>query len=272
MGLKDVLVLLDGATDVAVPYAVSLAGLYGAHVTGADIVPPILGGVRVHGLPQFVIDSQLAEAKRERAAREAAFLGVAQGGGVSAETVEIHGSVDGAARQFAVLGRHFDLTVLAQTPEGNGMDEALLEAALFGSARPVLMVPFVHRKPASVDRIMVAWDRSEVAARAIAGAMPLLRRAKHVQVVTASMDRSPDADHPGFNIARHLARHGLPVELKIVATSIDIGNTLLSLAADEGSDILVMGAYGHSRLREMFLGGTTRDILKTMTLPVLMAH
>jgi nucleotide-binding universal stress UspA family protein len=119
---------------------------------------------------------------------------------------------------------------------------------------------------------MVAWDRSDVAARAIAGAMPLLARAKLVQVVTASMDHAADVDHPGFNIARHLARHGLPVELKVVSTTIDIGNTLLSLAADEGSDLLVMGAYGHSRLRELILGGTTRDILKTMTLPVLMAH
>lgn len=272
MGLKDVLVLLDGATDVAVPYAVSLAGLFGAHLTGADIVPPILGGVRFPGIPQFVIESQLAEAKREQAARGAAFLGAAQGGGVTAETVAIEGSVDGAARQFALLARHFDITVLAQTTDNNGIDEALLEAALFGSARPVLMVPFVHRSPASFDRVMVAWDRSEVAARAIAGAMPLLARAKLVQVVTASMDHAPGVDHPGFNIARHLARHGLPVELKVVATTIDIGNTLLSLAADEGSDLLVMGAYGHSRLRELILGGTTRDILETMTLPVLMAH
>jgi nucleotide-binding universal stress UspA family protein len=272
MELKDVLVLLDGATEVAVPYAVSLAGQFGAHLTGADVVPPILGGVRIQGLPQFVIDSQLAEAKREQAAREAVFLGAAQGGGVTAEMVPIRGSVEGAARQFAVLARHFDLTVLAQTPHNNGVDEAMLEAALFGSARPVLMVPFVHRAAASFDRIMVAWDRSEVAARAIAGAMPLLARAKLVQVVTASMNHAPDVDHPGFNIARHLARHGLPVELKVVATTIDIGNTLLSLAADEGSDLLVMGAYGHSRLRELILGGTTRDILKTMTLPVLMAH
>lgn len=272
MGLKDVLVLLDGGTDVAVPFAVSLAGQFGAHLTGVDIVPPILGGVRFPDIPQFVIESQLAEAKRQQVEREAAFLGAAQGGGVSAETVAIRGSIDGAARQFAVLARHFDVTVLAQTAESNSMDETLLEAALFGSARPVLMVPFVHRAPASFDRIMVAWDRSEVAARAIAGAMPLLARAKLVQVVTASMDHAPDVDHPGFNIARHLARHGLPVELKVVATTIDIGNTLLSLAADEGSDLLVMGAYGHSRLRELILGGTTRDILKTMTLPVLMAH
>ncbi len=272
MGLKDVLVLMGGASDVAVPYAVSLAGAFKAHLTAAAIVPPVLGGYPTANLPKFVVESQLAEVQREQAERKTAFLEAAQGGCVSAELVPISGSVEGTARQFATLARHFDMTVMAQASDGGADEDPLLEAALFASARPVMIVPSVHRAPATFERVMVAWDRSEVAARAIAGAMPILTRAKLVQVVTVARRQPTDVDHPGFNIARHLARHDIPVELKVVTTTIDIGNTLLSLAADEGSDVLVMGAYGHSRLRERILGGATREILMSMTLPVLMAH
>jgi nucleotide-binding universal stress UspA family protein len=269
MGLKDLLVLMDGPANVAVSYAVSLAGAFDAHLTGADVGPPVRSDQRV---PRFVVEQQLADAQREREARSAAFLERAQGGAVTAETVAIASIVDDAARQFAILARHFDLTVLAQPDPDTVLDDAMLEAALFGSGRPVMMVPSVHRAPARLDRIMVAWDRSEVAARAIAGALPILKRAKLVQVVTVDRKPPETVDHPGFNIARHLARHKIPTELKVVTTTIDIANTLLSLVADEGTDMLVMGAYGHSRLRERILGGATRGVLQSMTVPVLMAH
>lgn len=270
MALKDILVLLDGG-DVAVRYSASLAGLCGAHLTGADVVPAVVIGYRMPGLPASAIDIMRAEAEKEQAQRKEKFLGAAQTAGLRAETVPVSGSIDGSAKQFALLARHFDLTVIGQVEDASSADEALLEAALFESGRPVLMVPYVHRAPTRLERAMVAWDGSEVAARAIAGAMPLLAHARHVQVVTVPNDRT-GVDHPGFNIARHLARHGLPVELKVTPSTMDVGNTLLSLAADEGADFLVMGAYGHSRMRELILGGATRQILQSMTLPVLMAH
>lgn len=272
MGLKDVLVLMDASADVGVGYAVSLAAAFDAHLTGADVLPPILGGQRPANFPQFIVEQQLAEAKRELETRAQAFLKRTGEGSITAETVAISAGPSQAADQFAELARHFDLTVMAQMAQSNPMDDALLEAALFGSGRPVIMVPSMHRAAAKFDRVMVAWDRSEVAARAIAGAMPILRRARLVQVVTVGWEAPKDADHPGFNIARHLARHKVATELKVVTTGIDIANTLLSLAADEGSDMLVMGAYGHSRLRERIFGGATRGILQSMTLPVLMAH
>lgn len=271
MSLKDILVLMDGESGVAEPYAVSLAGAFDAHLTGADVGLPV-AGQRMAGLPRFAVEQQLAEAQREREARAARFLTAARLGAVTAETVAIAAVTDEAARQFAVLARHFDLTVMAQAEPGKALDDALLEAALFGSGRPVVIVPAIQRAPAAVGRIMVAWDRSEVATRAIAGAMPILRRARQVQLVTVDKEQASAVDHPGFNIARHLARHGVPTELKVVTTTIDVANTLLSLAADEGTDMLVMGAYGHSRLRERILGGATRGILESMTLPVLMAH
>ena len=269
MGLKDILVLMDGPTHVAVDYAVSLAGAFDAHLTGADVGPPVRGAQRV---PRFVVEQQLADAQRDRDARSVSFVESARARGVTGETVAIACVVDDAAKQFGILARHFDLTVMAQPDPDLVLDDPMLEAALFGSGRPVMMVPSVHRAPAAFERIVVAWDRSEVAARAIAGALPLLKRARLVQVVT--VDRKPPeaVDHPGFNIARHLARHRIPTELKVVTTTIDIANTLLSLVADESTDLLVMGAYGHSRLRERILGGATRGVLSSMTVPVLMAH
>ena len=98
-----------------------------------------------------------------------------------------------------------------------------------------------------------------------------MKTAKEVQVVTVN-DRRGAADLPDFNIAHHIARHGVNVELKRIASTVDIGNTLLSHAADYSADLLVMGGYGHSRLREFVMGGTTRTILESMTLPVLFSH
>jgi nucleotide-binding universal stress UspA family protein len=122
---------------------------------------------------------------------------------------------------------------------------------------------------------MVAWNASREAARAIGDAMPLLERAKAVTV--ASVNARPDArghgEDPGADIGAHLARHGVRVDVtRLEARDIDVPNAILSHLADAGSDLLVMGCYGHSRLREMVLGGVTRTILREMTVPVLMAH
>jgi len=119
----------------------------------------------------------------------------------------------------------------------------------------------------------VCWDGGRTATRAIADAMPFLRRAKSIDVVMVASGRSKSDDVPGADIAQHLARHDLKIEVKrIVASDIDVPNTILSYAADSSADFLVMGGYGHSRLREFVMGGATRGILSSMTIPVLMSH
>jgi nucleotide-binding universal stress UspA family protein len=119
---------------------------------------------------------------------------------------------------------------------------------------------------------MVCWDGGRTAARAVGDAMPLLRRAGMVEVVTIeSWERRNEM--AGAKIAEHLARHGLKVELKpIVAPDTEVADTILSHAADVSADMIVMGGYGHSRLREFILGGATNGILRSMTVPTLMAH
>ncbi len=119
---------------------------------------------------------------------------------------------------------------------------------------------------------MICWD-SRPAVRAIADAMPLLELAGRVEVVIDDNERGKQDEVEGADMGRHLARHGLNVEVKrITRGEIDVANTLLSHAADSGTDLVVMGGYGHSRLREFVLGGVTHSMLRSMTVPVLMSH
>ena len=137
----------------------------------------------------------------------------------------------------------------------------------------MLIVPYIQRAGLKLDRAMVCWDGSRNAARAIADALPLLARAKAVEVVIVTGEPGKSDEIAGADIGQHLARHGLKVEVeRLVARDIDITSTLLSRAADLGADLMVMGGYGHSRLREFVLGGATRGILASMTVPVLMSH
>jgi nucleotide-binding universal stress UspA family protein len=146
---------------------------------------------------------------------------------------------------------------------------------LFESARPVIIVPFIQKAGLKLDRIMVCWDGSRAATRAVADSLPLLKMAKLVEVVivTGKSAKTANDEIPGADLGQHLARHGVTVEVKkITSTDIDVASTILSHAADTSADMIVMGGYGHSRLREFILGGVTRTILQSMTVPVLMSH
>ncbi|HKN09659.1 MAG TPA: universal stress protein, partial [Pseudomonadota bacterium] len=145
------------------------------------------------------------------------------------------------------------------------------------SGRPVLIVPYIQTAPLSLDRVLVCWDGSRSAARAVGDAMGFLVQAKVTEIVIVTGEAAKSDELPGADVARHLARHvaqhGAKVEVKeIAATEIDVANTILSHAADASVDLLVMGGYGHSRMREFLLGGVTRGILSSMTVPTLMSH
>jgi nucleotide-binding universal stress UspA family protein len=184
------------------------------------------------------------------------------------------GSLAGASENFGAMARRFDLSVVGQAEPGKvAPEELIVEGALFGSGRPVVVVPYIQKSGVRLDRVMVCWDASRAAARAVADAMPLLARAKAVDVVIVASERPKSDEIPGADIGQHLARYNLNVEVKrIVTTETDVANTLLSHAADTAADFIVMGGYGHSRLREFILGGVTRGILASMTVPALMSH
>jgi nucleotide-binding universal stress UspA family protein len=152
-------------------------------------------------------------------------------------------------------------------------DEVINEGVLFESGRPVIFVPFIHKGAMKLDRMMVCWDGSRAATRAIADAMPLLKKAKQIEVVIISDKPGKEDELSGADLGQHLARHGLKVEVnRIISPDIDVPSTILSHAADSFADMIVMGGYGHSRMREFVLGGATRGLLESMTVPVLMSH
>jgi nucleotide-binding universal stress UspA family protein len=190
-------------------------------------------------------------------------------------------SVVDESEPAASLVRHAhcsDLTVLTQVrPTGPGQRVARqrVEDVVLHSARPTLVLPYAGAVHTLGTHAMVAWDDSREAARAVADALPLLRRAARVQVVCwnergADVDQSLPARLEALE--RWLMWHGVASEVRVETTEIDVSDAMLSRAADLGADLLVMGAYGHARLRERVLGGATRGLLDAMTVPVLMSH
>ena len=154
------------------------------------------------------------------------------------------------------------------------MEDMIAESALFESGRPMIIVPYIQKAPLKLDRVMVCWDGSRQAARAIADAMPLLeqgetRRNGHRRQRTRQGGRDRRRRHGPASRPPRLQGRG---QAHHRAGDIDVADALLSHAADSGADLIVMGGYGHSRLREFVLGGVTRSILRSMTVPVLMSH
>jgi nucleotide-binding universal stress UspA family protein len=275
--IKDVVVNLSGGEtrDVAAAYAISMAQAYDAHVVGvAFVYEPVIPGSLLGGIPTDLIEVQREENAKSAKAAVAEFETHARNAGVSAEARLLDASVAGASDLFGRIARRFDVAVVGQAKREQGVSEELLiEGALFGSGRPVIIVPHRHKQAMALDGIMVCWDGSRPAARAIGDAIPLLERAKSIEIVVVVGERDKSGEITGTNMKRHLARHGIDVEIKHVsAGNVDVQSAILGHATDSGADFIVMGAYGHSRLREFILGGVTRSILKSMPVPVLMSH
>jgi nucleotide-binding universal stress UspA family protein len=275
--IKDIVVNLSVAEGghPAGDYAVSLASTLEAHITGiAFVYDPIVPVSGTGYIPAEVIETQQRDNEAAAKAALDRFSVATSRAGLSAEPLTLSASFAGAGDQFSRIARRFDLAVVGQTdPERIAVEEMIAESALFDSGRPVIMVPYIQKAPLKLDNVMVCWDGSRPAARAIGDAMPLLERAGAVEIVIVANERGKQDEVAGADMGQHLARHGLKVEVKrIAAGTIDVADTILSHAADSGTDFVVMGGYGHSRLREFVLGGVTHSILKSMTVPVLMSH
>lgn len=276
--IKDIVANLSlrEAPDVAMDFAVSVAVAFNARLTGIAFVyePIIPVMIDMYGIPPDVIESQRVESERAAKAAVARLDKAGRDAGLATEAHMLDSAASTAPGVFASLARRFDLSIVGQAePDQAALDGLIVEAALFDSGRPMLVVPYIQRNGLRLDRILLCWDGSRSAARAAADALPFLRRAKVVEVVTVASEPAKSDEMPGADIAHHLARHGVKVELKrIVTAETDVASTILSHAADSSADFLVMGGYGHSRLREFILGGVTREILASMTVPVLMSH
>jgi nucleotide-binding universal stress UspA family protein len=273
---KDLLLLTRQGTEAGNRYALWLADMCGARLTVASpVVSPVLPPMVSSEMPGDILSRVQEEI--ENAARSAldAFLESAKQTDVNVETLTLEVPSGDLGREVSRLAQYFDATVLEQ-PNPEGPDTSnVIEAVLFGSGRPVLIVPYIIlHVPSQLRTVLVAWNEGRLAARAIADALPLLQMADRVEVVTVSGTNPRGSWHGSADMmAQHLAQHGIKADMKALAKGdVDIGSTLVSYAADVSADLIVMGAYGHSRLREIVLGGTTRTILQSMPVPVLMAH
>jgi nucleotide-binding universal stress UspA family protein len=277
---KDLLVHLDDSQGCAgrVDAAVGLATRHGAHLTGVYpmVEIPLLNYIR-NQIPPEIRASLAAEAEARAEAALNGFRAAVERSGVPYEARADHALDTTLASVLSMHARYADLVVLGQVNPNEPPDggRRLPEEVVLSSGRPALIVPYDWAPGTLGERVLVAWDAGREAARAVSDALPILKPADSVLVVSINPKSTPlgHGELPGADIALHLARHGIEVEAQsIEAGQMDVGEALLSLAIDRGRDLLVMGAYAHSRLRELVLGGATRTVLERMTLPVLMAH
>ena len=279
MSYKTVLVHVDQSKHAAarIKIAAEIARTENAHLIGTAMTG-ISRFVYQYGTidPTMTIMASQAESLNENANQALAkFDAIAKQVGVL--SYEKRRVDDDPEDGLSLQARYSDLVIVSQTdPEEprSGAVSDIPEYVMLNCARPVLIVPFAGKFEHIGSNPLIAWDGSMEATRAVTNALPLLKRAKNVSVtlLNASKQSGVHGEQPGADIALYLARHNIRVEVVQRHTKVNIGDALLSIAADMQSDLIVMGGYGHTRFREVLLGGVTMTILKTMTVPVLMSH
>jgi nucleotide-binding universal stress UspA family protein len=275
MAIKDMLVIVDLAGEKpAMKIGIDLAARISAHLTGLCFVyQPMIPSYGLAPIPADFIASAIESARTDAQAAGAEFRKAAERAGIMHEVRTTDLLAGSGFEEIDRQCRVTDLVVVGQPdpdrPEP--LRTPLIESILFDTGVPVLVVPYIGAPQFKLDRALVAWDGSATAARAIHAALPLLALAKHVEVLMLSSGESDEG--AGTGLAKYLARHGLRIELRRTTRGdIGVADALLNFVSDNSYDWVVMGAYGHSRLREAIFGGATRDILSEMTVPVLMMH
>lgn len=280
MSYKTILVHVDESThvDARMEIAANIAVTENAHLIGAATtgVSRFFYAAAASNMDTpAVIDSYLETVRQRAEGALKKFENIARKIGVA--SYESRLADDDAAGGISLQARYCDLAVLGQyDPEesSSSINSDLPEYVIMNSGCPVLIVPHAGSFKSVGERVLIAWNASMEARRAVHNAIPLLKRAKVVEVAVFNPASQPDAhgQQPGADIALYLARHDIKVDVIQQETEGDIGNALLSRATNLTSDLLVMGCYGHSRFREILLGGATRTVLESMTIPVLMSH
>jgi nucleotide-binding universal stress UspA family protein len=276
--LKNLLVHIPSQRPVrpVVDGAVSLAATRGAHLDAisigyetANVSLSIEGGAAVAAV--FEIEHERALARAETAL--AVFEAEARNAGITYSCQALTAVPAEAAATLSVSARLYDLTIVLQPePDHGTFDNTAPQEILFHSGGPVLFIPYTHKGPFAPRRIGIAWDGSRLAARAVRDAAPFLARAEAITIICLNEEQAP-REASSAVLSAHLERHGLIARIEAMNTDrADIQPTILSIAADAGLDLIVMGGYGHSRLQERILGGVTRAMLQSMTVPTLMSH
>jgi nucleotide-binding universal stress UspA family protein len=278
MSFNDIIVYVDGteAAKARVTFAVALAKAQNAHLIGVAFAPKAL--LPLYGADVGFADMSevLEDVKSQGQAALDNFKACAAAAGVSAEGRLLQGMSEEFPHDFAYLARQVDLTILGQPRDGDPLigQYALVERCLFASGRPVMIVPAAPDNITFKGAIVAAWDGSAEAARAFNDALTFLRSAQRVVLLVGVVDGTSEKDEaPVDDMVAHLKRHGVTVDvMRAPASEGDVGRLLLSKAKEAQADMIVMGAFHHSRWREFILGGVTLTMLEEATVPLFMAH
>jgi nucleotide-binding universal stress UspA family protein len=271
MTFKDILVhqAEDSHADEHLKFAISLAAGFDARLTGIYFHgSPMMPDSIAAQMPKQILDEYYKVIFDQAEDRQKDFAAATDSAGISAE---FRITDNDPFEVMARAARYADLVVASQPdPNHPAQRDDFVESLLFSAGCPVLMVPYVGQYPALARRIMLAWNETRESARALHDAMPLLKRADEVVVFSVNQGEGASG---GTEIANHLARHGVKTTVRHnIADDISVGETILSAISDNGAELLVMGAYGHSRTRELVFGGVTREIIGAMTCPTLFSH
>ncbi|MBC9878539.1 universal stress protein [Bradyrhizobium sp. INPA01-394B] len=276
---KDILVHVptERPMRAVVEGSISLAASLNAHVDAVAIgyVASSAACVMEGGAAVAAVFEMERERAVERAeAALAVFKSEAANADISYTCYPLGAIPVDAAGSLGEMARLHDLSVVLQPEPGQvSFDNDVPREILFQAGGPVLFLPYTFRGSFKAKRIGICWDGSRVAARALRDAATFLSRAEDIAIITINEADTVSGDVSANHLAKHLGRRGLSTRpISLSATRADIQPTILSLAADENLDLLVMGGYGHSRLQERFLGGVTRAMLDAMTIPALMSH
>jgi nucleotide-binding universal stress UspA family protein len=276
--IKDIIVHLEhqAARDPACDFAVTIAEIFDAHLAAVAFAyaPDFPRSVMLE-IPADIVARMIAESEKAALAAIERFDAGAKRSLISAEHRLLKLVGASAPAVLSTLARRFDLGVFMQS-EPNGVDnDDMIEVSLFESGRPLIVVPYSQKDGLKLDHVVCCWDGSRAATRAFNDGLPLLVKATTVDllvVLNEKTDTSPN-EIRGAEMAKHLARHDVNVQIVTVqAADIDVTNAILSYVADVSGTLIVMGGYGHAKLREVILGGVTRDMFKSMTVPVFMSH
>ena len=280
MSYKTILVSLNevGRLSELVAAAVTLARETGAHVSGLYVVP----AVQVYPSVGFEAAPQVFEGNRsffkDNAARvKQAFEEAMRREGLSHDFHQIDARTPVIADEVVTSGRVADLVIVSATnpEEITGVERDFVEQTVMALGRPVIVLPYKGNAAVSLNEVIIGWDGGREAARATFDALPLLKKAGKVRVVRIDPQKDPilRGSVAGADLAEALARHGVKAEAQGYPTDgQDEGQALMRCAADSGAGLIVMGAYGHSRLAEFIFGGATRFVLNRLVCPVLMSH
>ena len=273
---KDIAVLLpvDRPAGALIDYAASVAGFFEAHLDGIACAYQGLNPMIAPEAAAVVMTAQYQEGVGQAAIVLDQFEIATRRLGIPHDAKSTFNVSYAATRIVTEMARLHDLNILAQPDRSSpSQTDFLSEAVLFGSGRPMLMVPYINRGTFKSDRMLICWDGGTPAARAVHNAMPFLRKATTIDVVTVNGNEDAANEVSLTALLAHLARYDLSARPhRITADTSNVHNAILSLAADSETDLIVMGGYGHSRLREFILGGTTRGIFESLTIPALISH